>query len=116
VAILFSYWSNTYENIQEKSDIVWKNQRYSLIVEYYQLVPAPLNLLVYFFYFGKFIQKKICNKQKIVENFNNECNFWLSLINLILILFYLVDILIDFERKCAQEHLKNIESIKQNNK
>ena len=73
--IIYSYLSNTYENIQQRSDIVWKNQRYSFIVEYYQLVPAPLNLLVYFVYFGKYIQKKICKKHKIAEKLDNECNF-----------------------------------------
>ncbi len=37
--------SNTYYSIQEKSDIVWKNQRYQFILEYRSIFAPPLNLI-----------------------------------------------------------------------
>jgi hypothetical protein len=39
----FSYLSNTYQSIQEKSDIVWKNQRYQVILEYRSIFAPPFN-------------------------------------------------------------------------
>ena len=67
--------SNTYENIQERSDIVWKNQRYGLIVEYYYLVPSPLNLLAYIYNIINYIIKKNFKKQPIFTNFDGECEY-----------------------------------------
>ena len=39
----FSNLSNTYQSIQEKSDIVWKNQRYQVILEYKSIFAPPFN-------------------------------------------------------------------------
>ena len=72
---LIFHLSNTYENIQEKSDIVWKNQRYGLIVEYYYLVPSPLNLLAYIYNIINYIIKKNFKKQPIFTNFDGECEY-----------------------------------------
>ena len=41
--------SNTYQNIQEKQDIIWKNQRLDVILEYRSIFSPPLNFITYIF-------------------------------------------------------------------
>ena len=68
--------SNTYENIQERSDIVWKNQQYGLIVEYYYLVPAPINFFVYIFLIIIFLLRKLNKKKDLTKQLDVECEFY----------------------------------------
>ena len=45
---VFKFCSNTYSKVQEKSDTVWKIQRYHLIRQYSSALAPPLNSLGYF--------------------------------------------------------------------
>jgi transient receptor potential cation channel subfamily M member 2 len=56
--ILIAMFSNTYEDIQKDSDIIWKNQRYDLLCEYlsFPLLPPPLNIPCHLV---KFIRKQL---------------------------------------------------------
>ncbi len=45
--MIFYNLSNTYQSIQEKSDMVWKNQRYQVILEYRIILAPPLYLIKY---------------------------------------------------------------------
>jgi hypothetical protein len=61
--------SHTYEKIQGKSDLIWKNQRFQLIYEYIEspILPPPLNVLIYLWKSGICIRnyfKKCVHKSK----------------------------------------------------
>jgi hypothetical protein len=63
------YLSSTYQHIQEKSDVVWKNQRYHLICEYVKspILPPPLNLIIYPYFFVNYLWGFIDKKCKTPE-------------------------------------------------
>ena len=61
--------SNTYSRIQDKSGMVWKNQRYHQIYEYIDshVLPPPLNLLIYIVEFIYKIRKLKISKKGEIE-------------------------------------------------
>jgi hypothetical protein len=64
--------SSTYEKIEINSDFVWKNQRYSLVVEYASLpfLPLPLSTLTPIFYKIRKYLGPINQREKEQENNN----------------------------------------------
>ena len=69
---LFLYnLSNTYQSIQEKSDIVWKNQRYQVILEYRSIFAPPLNWIKFILDYNNFET----NNDEITVT-NSECKYF----------------------------------------
>ena len=112
----FYNWSNTYEKIQEKSDTVWKNQRYQVILEYRSIFSPPINWINFIYEFVT--RGGSCTNGSSVENSDSDCKFlWLTILNSFLILFFFywkADILIDYEQKSAQELLKHLSDAAEN--
>ena len=69
--------SNTYEQIQDKSDTVWKNQRYQLIYEYINspILPPPLNIFLYLWYLINLIKNRIRKTEHQIDNLDDEIKF-----------------------------------------
>ena len=122
------YYSNTYEKIQQKSDIVWKNQRYHLIFEYIDspIIPPPLNLIhsIWFSIFKKpdcatTTKDKFMVYEENVTDTNFYSNFCFNLsVSLNKLNFHFnVDnnFLINYERKMAKEFLKTKKKFREEN-
>jgi hypothetical protein len=70
--------SNTYSKIEQKSDMVWKNQRYRLISQYSVMAP-PFNLIFVFARaidtaLSRIVRKKEKGKSRNIE-FPKSNNF-----------------------------------------
>lgn len=74
----FSSLSSTHDKVQQNADIIWKNQRYQLILECnsYPILPIPFNLLYYLYYLLFKIPLKclvyICSKKCETTNEDND--------------------------------------------
>ena len=63
--IINFFFSNTFSDVQEKSDQIWKYERYSLVIEYHNrsgLVP-PFILLSHIWLFLQYIHRKYTSKE-----------------------------------------------------
>lgn len=73
-------FSNTFSAVQEKSDQIWKFERYKLVIEYHNrpsLVP-PFILLSHIWLLLKYIHRKYTNKEnKSAQNLRKLLQFFI---------------------------------------
>lgn len=67
--ILIAMFSDTYRNIQDKRNYKWNYERYALVREFKRvpIFPMPLGIFERFFYFARWMYKRIQKRNK-VEN------------------------------------------------
>ncbi|KAL5247129.1 hypothetical protein ACHWQZ_G019101 [Mnemiopsis leidyi] len=81
INLLIAIFSNTYENVETQSGIIYKTQRAEMILEFRERppLPNPVSLLYYFFKTSKFVYRRYIKKinyekdlQKMISSMPNR--------------------------------------------
>lgn len=70
INLLIAMFSSTFQDVQDRTDQIWKFQRYRLIFEYYDspILPPPMNIFAYFMSLIQYFINKRINLKKLNES------------------------------------------------